>query len=626
MARSTTEQREHFQALVRRAEALGQADPAAYRRRILYLALLGYGVLFGVLFLLLALLVGSVWAALASSALLILLLKKKLIFVLGYLIYAIARALWVKVEPPQGYELDLRRYPQLAGVLDDLRRELDTPPIHRVILNEDFNAGISQTPRLGVFGWQRNTLILGLQLLLALSPDQAKAVLAHELGHLSGNHSQFSAWIYRVRQSWYRVMEAFDQSGHWGSRWLARFFDWYAPHFNAFSFALARANEYEADALSARLTSRDAAASALVASRVGSEYLGQSYWRPFIARSDLEARPEALPYQGMARFLGEVPQDKTPLLAGLGRALEEATGHSDTHPALKDRLAALGADPQPPQPVALSAAQAWLGSGYQTVLDDFDRIWLERNGEAWEERFRNAEALRTRLAELNAKVEAETETETNLTQEETWQRAAWSEQLGLEALPLYQAYARAYPDDPDGDLAVGRLMLDRDDAAGLAHLEKAAGHFHQALAACDAAYVYCLRVGDKAAAEAWLRRGEIQVDLQNAARQERARVMPKDALLESGLSPETLVQLARQLESLGQVKHAWICRKAVKILPEDPVYVLAFEAKGWFPREAKRVQALVEQFEGPGTTFIVMKGGQARKLAKRVMAMGQKIF
>lgn len=622
MARSTTEQREHFQALVHRAEALGRADPSAYRRRILWLALLGYAVLFGVLFLLLALLVGSVWAALASSAVLLLLLKKKLIFVLGYLIYAIARALWVKVELPQGYELDLRRHPQLAAVLDELRRELDTPAIHRVVLNEDFNAGISQTPRLGVFGWQRNTLILGLQLLLAMSPDQAKAVLAHELGHLSGNHSRFSAWIYRVRQSWYRVMEAFDQSGHWGSRWLARFFDWYAPHFDAFSFALARANEYEADALSARLTSREAAASALVASRVGAEYLGQTYWRPFIARADLEARPDALPYQGMAHFLGEAPPDKTPLLAGLGRALEEATGHSDTHPALKDRLAALGAEPQPPQPVAVSAARAWLGAGYQAVLDDFDRMWLERNGDAWEARFRNAEEIRTGLAELNAKVAAETE----LTPQEAWQRAAWSEQLGVDALPLYQAYARAHPDDPDGDLAVGRLMLDRDDAAGLAHLERAAGHFHHALAACNAAYGYCLRTGDKAAADAWLRRGEAQMDLQNAAREERAQVMPKDELLDSGLGPETLAQLARHLKDLGQVKHAWICRKAVKIRPEEPVYVLAFQATGWFPKEEKRVRALVERFEGPGPTFIIMKGGQAKKLAKRVMGVGQRIL
>lgn len=620
MARSTTEHREHIQALIRRAEALGQADPAAYRRRIVLLALLGYAVLFGILFLLLALIAGSVWAALASSALLILLLKKKLIFVLGYLVYVIARSLWVRIEPPQGYELDLRQYPQLAGVLEELRRRLATPRIHRVVLSEEFNAGISQTPRLGVFGWHRNTLILGLQLLLALSPEQAKAVLAHELGHLSGNHSRFSAWIYRVRQTWFRVMEAFHQAGHWASRWLARFFDWYAPHFNAFSFTLARANEYEADALSARLTSRETAAAALVTSHVGADYLARAYWQPFLARADVEALPAGDPFQGMARFLGEQPDDPRPLLEGLDKALEVETGYADTHPALRDRLKALGAQPLAPRPVTLSAAQAWLGDRYQAVLADHDRAWFQRNGEAWVERYRGAEEIRAKLAELNARPEDQ------LTQEECWQRAAWSEQQGGDALPLYRAYAAAYPDDPDADLVIGRLLLNRDDPAGLPHIERAAHRFQLTLAACNAAYAYFLRNGDPARAEAWLRRGEGQIDLENAARQERALVAPKDELLASGLSQDLLAQLARQLENLGGVKHAWICRKAVKILPEEAVYVLAFQPKGWFTREGKAVARLVENFNGPGLTFLIMKGGKAGKLAKRVIKIGQRVM
>ncbi len=620
MARNTTQQREHFQALIRRAEALGEADPAAYRQRIMLLALLGYAVLFGVLFLLLALIAGSVWAALASSALLLLLLKKKLIFVLGYLVYAIARALWVRIEPPQGYELPLERHPELAAVLDELGQQLATPQIHRVVVTEDFNAGISQTPRLGVFGWHRNTLVLGLQLLLALSPEQAKAVLAHELGHLSGNHSRFAAWIYRVRQTWFRVMQAFDQAENWGSRGLARFFDWYAPHFNAYSFTLARANEYEADALSARLTSRETAAAALVTSHVGADFLGRAYWQPFLARADVEAQPAGDPFQGMARFLRQQPADERPLLAELGKALGVETGYADTHPALKDRLDALDIAPNPPQPLARSAAQSWLGKRYDAVLADFDQAWLQRNGEAWEERFRNAEEIRTKLAALNAKPADQ------LSQEECWLRAAWSEQQGVDALPLYRAYAAAYPDDPDADLVIGRLLLDADDAAGLDHIERAVQRFNLALAACNAAYAYCLRNGDKAEAETWLRRGEAHIDLETAARQERATVTAKDALIDSGLDTEQLGQLARQLENLGGVKHAWICRKAVKILPEEGVYVLAFKASGWFPRESKRMANLVANFAGPGPTFIVMQGGKAGKLAKRVIKSGQQLM
>ncbi|NTV95464.1 MAG: M48 family metalloprotease [Thiobacillus sp.] len=614
---STTERRQQFQDLIRRAEALCAADPAAYRRRIVLLAVLGYGVLFGVLFLLLALIAGGVWAALASTALLILLVKNKLVFVLGYLLYAIARALWVRVEPPEGHALDLRRFPALAEVLADLRRQLATPPIHRVLLSEEFNASISQTPRLGVFGWYRNTLTLGLPLLLAMSPDQAKAVVAHELGHLSGNHGRFASWVYRVRKTWERVMEAFDRSGNWGGRLLARFFDWYAPHFNAYSFALARANEYEADALSARLTSPRDAAAALVTSHVGADRLARDYWQPFLMRADTVARPEGEPYRGLARFL-DTPAEVA--CTGLDRALAVETGYADTHPALADRLRALDAEAPVPAPVSLSAARAWLGEGYEAVLADFDRTWLERNADGWEAHHREIAELRARLAELEAKPADA------LVPEDLWNRAAWSERLGLDALAHYLAYAATYPDDLDAEFAIGRLLLERNDPAGQAHLERASTRFNLTLAACEAAYGYFLRQGDRETAEIWLRRGEAQLDLQAEARKERAGVTAKDALADAGLTDSERAQLAEGLARMGGVKQAWICRKEVKIDPDSPVYVIAVQPCGWFANGEKLIGRLAQELPCPGLTFFIAKTGRTRKLAKLVMEAGRPIL
>ena len=48
-----------------------------------------------------------------------------------------------------------------------------------------------------------------------------------------------------------------------GSFLFKPFLDWFVPYFGAFSFPLARANEYEADAISVRLTSSRATAEAL---------------------------------------------------------------------------------------------------------------------------------------------------------------------------------------------------------------------------------------------------------------------------------------------------------------------------------------------------------------------------
>lgn len=621
MPRDSTERRAHFEQLIRQAEALSASNPAAYRTRIALLALLGYGVLFGTLILLIILLAGSVWAALASTALLLLLLKKKLIFFIAYFIYVLARALWVKIDPPQGYELRLNDYPELKQVIDELSSQLATPRIHRVLLNEDFNAAISQTPRLGVFGWPSNTLILGLQLLLALSPEQAKAVLAHEFGHLSNNHGRFAAWIYRVRSTWYQVMVAFDQAENWGARLLARFFDWYSPMFNAYSFALARANEFEADALSAQLTSREAAGSALVTTYAGNDYLGKRYWEPFIRRADVEPLPDSTPFRGLAEFVGQQRVDDI-LTSGVEQAMRVETGHADTHPALRDRLQALRVEAPVSALPATSAARVWLGKRYVQVLDDMDSDWFRRNGEAWVARCREADEARGNLAALREKPDAE------LTQEELWQRAAWTERYvpDADALPLFQAYAQAYPDDPDGDLVIGRHLLDRDDPAGLAHLERAAGHFHHARLASEIAHVYHRRRGDAEAAEIWLRRYERQIDLEETAQRERAQVGAKDDLLAAELSDEALKQLANQLTHQGFVKKAWICRKALRVLPEDPVYVLTFQPRGLFPKEGKLVEQLTKTLQGPGLTFIIMKGGKANKLAKRVIKLGVQVL
>jgi hypothetical protein len=221
----TTLEREHFENLVTKAERLLESRPRAYRIRLAFLAILGYAVIFGILFLLIALIAGSVWAALTSTIVLLILIKKKLVIVLALIAWVLIKSLWVRMEPPQGYEIRRSDAPALFRDLDSYSKRLATPRIHTVLLNEEFNASILQIPRLGVLGWQKNTLILGLPLLISLKLDEARAVVGHELGHLSGNHSRFNGWIYRVRISWYRIMDSFNQAAGFGTGLLRRFFD-----------------------------------------------------------------------------------------------------------------------------------------------------------------------------------------------------------------------------------------------------------------------------------------------------------------------------------------------------------------------------------------------------------------
>jgi len=623
MADSTTTQRRlRFERLVREAEASIATDPRKYRMRIVGLALLGYGVLFGAVAVLVALVGGAVWGALASTAFLILLLKKKLVIPLLVVVWVILRSLWVRIEAPTGYSARRTDFPTLHAEVQALRRQLKAPVVHEIIFTEEFNAAVAQTPRLGVLGWNRNSVILGLPLLLALTPEQARAVLAHEFGHLSGNHSQFSAWIYRLRLTWYRVMLAFDQAHGFSTVLLRRFFDWYAPYFNACSFALARGNEYEADAISARLTSVKDAAHALVSTHIRSDHIQEHYWRPLLKRADASPEPETHPFSGLARFLRDSSPPREEVLERIRKAVAVETDHANTHPALRDRLSALNAPPVLPGDVGRSAAQAWLGPRLPAVLAAFDHQWLERNREAWQHRFDYVQKSRGELTQLAARPSD------HLTHEERWNLAAWTEEFAPEtdALPLYRAYAQHAPDDRDADFVIGRILLERDDPQGLAHLERATQEFRHAVPACELACDYFHRIGDRNQADVWRRRGERFIDVANHAQAEREALSASDTFLRSDLQEAEHQLLRDQLGAFDNIKHAWIAKKQLKHLREHPLYVVAVTPKGLLSNADKLIEALAEKVDTEAMTYFVATEGDSSAIGKKVAKAGTQLF
>src|SRR3984885_10753499 len=239
-----------FETLITRMEALAAGKPGAYRRRVFGMAILGYGYLLLVVTVLLAL-----CAILLAGIVYRQVIAVQLLFVIGGPLLLVLRAMWVPLEPPAGERLTASRVPELFRMLENLRSRLATPRIHRVLLTPDFNAGVMQVPRLGLLGWYRSYLFIGLPLMKSLTVEQFQAVLAHELGHLSGGHARAGNWIYRLRLIWQRLDAAFSRTSRWGSAPIRAFFEWYIPRFSATSFPLPRAKAYGAAVTAIDLTS-----------------------------------------------------------------------------------------------------------------------------------------------------------------------------------------------------------------------------------------------------------------------------------------------------------------------------------------------------------------------------------
>jgi Zn-dependent protease with chaperone function len=246
-----------FEHMVARLERESAQAPAAYQTKVALLALLGFGILaliLGFAGLALLLLAGiAVAVVLTGGKALILLVKLgKLLILLAiplwFLVKSSLTALFTRFPKPLGEALTREQAPQLFAAMDDMRAKMNGPHFHHVLVTDDMNAAVVQRPLFGLFGMPRNYLILGLPLLESLSPQEALAVVAHEYGHLAGSHGRFGAFIYRLRHTWGTIQDASHQWQGFGGKLLRRVVEWYAPYFNAYTFVLARANEYQADA------------------------------------------------------------------------------------------------------------------------------------------------------------------------------------------------------------------------------------------------------------------------------------------------------------------------------------------------------------------------------------------
>jgi Zn-dependent protease with chaperone function len=620
---------EQFDALVRRLEGYAGRHPGAYRLRVGLLAALGYAYIFAVLALLLVAIALLAWslAYLHFSSGII-----KIGWLLFTLMAVILRALWVRFPAPQGVELRREEVPRLFTLIDGLRSALRAPRFHHVLLTDDFNAGVVQVPRLGLFGWQRNYLLLGLPILQALAPEQFRAVLAHEFAHLSGNHSRFAGWIYRVRRTWFQLLERLRQERHPGSVVFEPFYHWFVSFFSAYSFVLARADEFVADRCAAELAGARSAAEALVNVELKARYLQTDFWPGVYKAADQQPEPPAAAFTAMLRTL---PNALAPETASqwLDQALAQQTSNQDTHPSLSDRLSALGfrssapGDPSSsperpplPSPVEETAAQSLLGTALQSLTERLELAWKEEVAPRWRERYAQVQAAQRQLSAIEEKAGRGP-----LTAEETWDRARLTGELqGNEAaIPLLQALLAAQPDHAQAHYALGQILLEQKDAAGILHIERAMEKDPNAiLPGCQSVYGFLKQQGRAEEAEGYRQRAEQHHQLLARAQQERASVNARDRLEPHALPAEAVKRLREQLSRFPLVGTASLVRKAVTCFPEQPFYVLGvFPHHPWYSLHSEKsdhelARRLAAELQFPGYTRIIVVNRHTRKLGK----------
>jgi Zn-dependent protease with chaperone function len=613
-----------FEALVGRLEQQAQRNPAAYRRKVILLACVGYAYVAVVLAIAGVLFAGALLTAPYLKGFAV-----KLAFIFGAFFWVVARAMWIRLEPPQGRRITPGEAPELFKMIERLQRSLGAPPFHDVLITSDFNAAVVQIPRLGLLGWHRNTLLIGLPMMKALTPQQLAAVLAHEFGHLAGGHGRLGNWVYRVRYGWARLLRALQERRSAGSFAFGPFLNWYAPYFNAVSFPLARANEYEADAASARLTSPTAAAAALTTTNVIGSFLEARFWPDLHRKAEEVPRPSFAPYAQMGKVIG-AGIDPIAVRGWLEAAMAAKTSVANTHPALADRLRALGQPPLLALPSAGEAADTLLGRALEPITAEFDRGWREAIQPSWERRHREVQEARAQLATLETQVAQGSA----LTFEEHVQRARLTGDVGAgneAALAQFRRLHEVAPDNAFICYQLGLHLLRSGDDAGIELIERAIERDEEALLpGAELLRDYSSRCGRSEEAQHWHHRWLQRAQILQAAQAERSSIRLDDKFEPHGLDDAQIAALREQLRAIPDVYRAYLVRKHVAQLVHRPLLVLGFTTKQWWPNAklARGVQDKIAQsvpFPHEARIF-VLEGNNRRFRRKWRVVRGARVL
>lgn len=289
--------------------------------------------------------------------------------------------------------------PALFAVLDSVAATRRLPSIDQVSIHDEYNASISVERR-----WRPGTMpvlrvTLGFPLLVMLSPEQLRAVIAHELGHVGGTRAVLHSLLARLlavtsgntphnadtryaRSVWRLVAWVGRLCGPVAGRWWRR---------------LSHSCEYRADRVAAHCCGGARVAQTLAMIGLAKHTLSTLWWPLFFPVDAAPSMPEGKPFAGL--LLGHLrwpaPGEQRDWLDD---ALLCAVAPQETHPRFSDRVRMLlgkGAPVLDPVGEGGSALSVLVPPPTSTLLaDTLDRRWPADAADAWGRHVARCEQLR----------------------------------------------------------------------------------------------------------------------------------------------------------------------------------------------------------------------------------------
>ncbi|EDS77466.1 putative peptidase M48, Ste24p [Clostridium botulinum C str. Eklund] len=514
----------------------------------------------------------------------------RILFVLLGLIVLLARSLFMRVPEPEGIYVKRKDVPKLFEIIDDVSNKVNAPKIHKVLINDELNAGIVQRPKLGILGFNTSYLEIGIQLMMALSEEELRAVLAHELGHISNNHGKFGNSIYKVNSTWYRINEIFENRK--GLFLIKRFFNWYIPRYNIYSHIILRKQELEADKFSLKVANSKATANSILNIVVKTDYMDKVFWTNMQKKAIDRENPIDNIYEIIMKNLKQ-ELDNDFKVKSIRKIIALVEDPFDTHPPIVQRLEEIGEEIFLPSNLGDSSVNLLEGK-LQEYIEIFNKKWKESVEEVWQEEHSKIIEYKETLEEYKKQGGYY-----KLDEDGKLDFAYLNEAIDNkeEALKWYLEFIKECPDCEDANFFIGRLYIKNDNLEGINYIKKSIS-LGDTYALQGYKLIYDILVEHDRLEEAKKLYNEASecLDYLDAVYEEKETMYLDDEYVMHDLNDSEIFDIVEQLEKNNNIKEAYLVRKKIKSSKRDEkLYILGIVLDfRWYTDEEKYFKAIEE--------------------------------
>ena len=282
-----------------------------------------------------------------------------------------------------GFSVSKEMAPALYALVSKVRDSTPGPDIKNIIITDQYELTIEETPRTGYPLWTSSTLVIGMPMLQTLSEQQFYGELVHRFSQYACGRFHPYHWLYRTQRLWTRYFDALNKHHRLGNTPLRWFFSFYAPLFEILTLPACRMDELAGDSAALDWIHDREYFESTKSSVVADIFLDAYFWKKIYQSALVNPELELKPFAELDAMSGHL-KSKDFRLKWLKGAFASNQDFSRPLPSLRIRMENMGQFQLRGVPIVeKTAAEVFLGNVRHKIVPILDALWRSTTYSSW---------------------------------------------------------------------------------------------------------------------------------------------------------------------------------------------------------------------------------------------------